>query len=279
MRAMDGKRIARPTGSSWVSVVGAAVVVASLVGLVVGQQVIGSLTDEVGRTLDVSRVAIGSVGETVETARVIADSASAAVSSASAAAESAALASEDAAAALRDLSGFLETSLPSNLDAIRRALPAAISAADGVDTTLGALSLFGVDYAPDEPFADSLRRIEDALIDLPTDLAVQSASIAELVPSADQMAADIGALADDLSQLSMELSGSDDLADSYGDSVSAADIALSETESSVEQTRTQLRIVLAIATISGVALGLAIVSIDRKLDLVLRDPGLQKSPA
>ena len=253
---------------TWLGRAGVFVVLASILGLVGGMLLIESLKDEFNRTLVVSGAAIESVGETVETARDVAEGTTSAVRSASAAASSAATASRDAASALGDVAEFLDSGLPENIDAVRRALPGAIDAADAVDTTLGALSLLGVAYSPDEPFGDSLRRVESALEGLPSDLSNQSDSVSQLVPSAEELADDVQSLSADLSRLSSDLGDVDELAASYSATVGDAEVAVRETESSLARTTWLLRLVVVLASAGAFVVGLALIGVQRRFESI-----------
>ncbi len=192
---------------------GVFMIVAGVIGLILGMLLVGSLTRDFRASLDVSRSAIGTIGETVEMIAQVNEAASGTLGSASTAAESAADSTRDAVVGLEDLAVFMEEDLPADLAAIRSALPGAIDAADAVDTTLGALSLTGVDYAPDEPFGESLRRIEQALDQLPEEVRTQGTSFGLLVPSARSMADDVEELDAGLEELNSALLEVDGLAD------------------------------------------------------------------
>lgn len=238
---------------------------AGVVGLILGMLLVGSLTRDFRASLDVSRSAIGTIGETVEMLAEVNEAASGALGSASTAADSAAVSTRDAVDGLEDLAIFMEEDLPADLEAIRSALPGAIDAADAVDATLGALSLIGVDYAPDEPFGESLRRIEQALEGLPEEVRSQGSSFGLLIPSARSMADDVEVLAADLEELNSALLEVDGLADSYTVAVSEAEVAVENASSSLDRTVLFLRLMVVVAAMAAVVVGLALLDINRQL--------------
>ncbi|MFP4074705.1 MAG: hypothetical protein ACLFVZ_11775, partial [Actinomycetota bacterium] len=244
--------------------------------LILGMLLVGSLTHDFWASLDVSRSAIGTIGETVEMIAEVNEGAGTALSSASTAADSAADSTRDAVVGLEDLAVFMEEDLPADLEAIRIALPGAIDAADAVDSTLGALSLIGVDYAPDEPFGESLRRIEQALDQLPEEVRNQGSSFGLLVPSARAMADDIEILATDLQELNSALLEVDELADSYTITVSEAEATVEDASSSLDRTVLFLRLIVVVAAMAAVVLGLALLDIDRRIAGLYEDarPGV-----
>lgn len=252
-------------GRPSVSGAGVFMIVAGVVGLILGMFLVGSLTRDFRASLDVSRSAIGTIGETVDMIAEVNETASGALGSASTAADSAADSTRDAVDGLEDLAVFMEEDLPADLEAIRSALPGAINAADAVDATLGALSLIGVDYAPDEPFGESLRRIEQALEGLPEEVRSQGSSFGLLVPPARSMADDVEILATDLEELNAALLEVDGLADSYTVTVSEAEATIENASSSLDRTVLFLRLIVVVASLAAVVVGLALLDISRQL--------------
>lgn len=243
-------------------------IVLGVAGVVIGLMLIESLTADFRASIDVSRSALSSVGETVEVVEDVALATADSIESISQSATSAAFTTEAARDGLANVADFLDDRLPEDIEAIHRALPGAIGAADAVDTTLGALSLFGVDYSPTEPFGDSLRRVEDTLATLPEEIRAQSSSIQTLVPLADLLAEDVGELAVSLTELGMRLEDVRDLAGSYNRTIAEAEAALEGTDRSLDQTVLLLRIVVALSSIGAVTIGLALISIHRGLNRI-----------
>ena len=259
---------------------GVITIVASLVGLVLGLILVGALADDLRATVSLSRSAIGAIGDTIEVLDDAAgrideslDAAAGSVSSASATADA-------TAEALREVASFLETELPDQLESIRQSMPAAIQAAGAIDGTLRALSLFGVDYSPDEPFDDSLRRVETALSGLPEDLRLQSESLRRLAPAADELSTEADRLALALTSLREDLGSLDGLTDSYLVTVEQAETTIADTESSLAGTAWLLRALLIAAAVAGLAVGSALVVIGRTLApvVVIEETDVDRSP-
>jgi hypothetical protein len=244
---------------------GVSVAVASIIGLILGLALVSSLADDLRATMTLSRSAIGAIGYTIEVLDDIAgrideslDAAAGSVSGASATAGA-------AATALEDVATFLEDQLPEQLESIRQSMPAAIQAAGAIDSTLSALSFFGVDYSPDEPFDDSLRRVETALAGLPEDLRTQSESLRGLVPVAIELSDEADRLALALTGLQEELGSLDELTDSYQMTVGQAEATIEDTESSLAGTAWLLRGLVVAAAVAGLAVGGALTVIGRRL--------------
>jgi len=262
------------------TVAGVATIVASLAGLVLGLVVVGSMAGDLKATMSLSRSTVGAVGDTIDVlddaAGRIDESLDAAVGAISGASATALT----AATGLEDVAGFLEDQLPEQLESIRQSMPAAIQAAGAIDGTLRALSLFGVDYSPDEPFDDSLRRVEAALTGLPDDLRSQSETLRALVPAAGELSAESDRLARALEALQGDLGNLQDLTDSYQITVSQAEATIEDTETSLDETTWLVRAMVIAAAIAGLAVGSALIVIGRVLApaVVVDEPDLRPAP-
>lgn len=245
--------------------------VASVGGLILGLMLIDSLTEDFRASVDVSRSAIASIGDTITVANELAGATSASIEAASVSASSAADTTRDASAGIQNVADFLDAELPQDIEAIQSALPGAIGAADAIDSTLGALSFFGVDYAPDEPFGVSLRRVQTALLTLPQEIRAQSETLRSLAPSADALADDVEGLAQSLEELSEGLSGVGALTDSYAETVAEAETAIEQTGSSLERTILLLRSVVVLTAVAGAVLGFGLISVDNALGRLVAD--------
>lgn len=238
-----------------------------VVGVVLGLMLIDSLTADFRASLRVSRSAVASVGETVEVVEDVALATADSIGSISRTASSTAAATDAASDGLANIARFLNQGLPADIEAIQSALPGAIDAADAVDTTLSALSLFGVDYAPEEAFGESLRGVEDTLRTLPTEIRRQGSSVQALVPLADTLAGDVAELAGKLDGLEASLIDVQLLADSYRSTIEEAESAVVGADRSLNRTVLLLRVVLALAAAGSITTGLALVSIHRILSI------------
>jgi methyl-accepting chemotaxis protein len=244
---------------------GVLVIVLGAIGLGVGLLVVESLTSDLRASLVVSRSAVETIADTVDIAAELAEGTTDAMRSASQAAWRAGGATRDAATGIYGVSSFLQNDLPEDIEAIRRAMPGAIGAADAVDSTLGALAFIGLDYSPEEPFGESLRRIQTALDELPDEMRAQSEALELLAPAAEEVAGDVEGLAADLDELSSTLVEVDGLAESYSTTVMQAREAVAETELSLDRTVLFLRVTLVLAAVGAAVVGYALITIDRAL--------------
>lgn len=263
---------ARSRGAKGVREAGMFMLVASVGGLILGFLLIDSLTEDFEASIEVSRSAIASIGDTIDVVNDLAGGTSAAIEAASESASTAADTTRDASVGIQNVADFLDSELPEDIEAIQSALPGAIGAADAIDRTLGALSLFGVDYSPEEAFGVSLRRVQTALATLPDEIRSQSETLRSLAPSADALADDVEALARSLEELGDGLSGVDALTDSYAGTVAEAEAAIEQTGSSLDRTILLLRLLVVLTAAAGAVVGLALISVDRALGRLVVDP-------
>lgn len=251
----------RPGRATLIRNAGLVTAILSILGLVAALLLVGTLSDDYRATVSVSRSALDVIGETIASVDEIANGTTESLASAGASVESAASTLDDAVVALEQVTVFLDEDLPGHLNSIRTAMPAAIQAANAIDGTLRALSLFGVDYDPEEPFGESLARMEDALEGLPEDLRAQSEAIRLLIPSATDLSAQTDDLASDMEQLSESLEGFTSLTGRYEETLAEAEAGIDRTSDSVESTIWLVRVLAVLAGLGGATVGMALMSV------------------
>ncbi len=173
----------------------------------------------------------------------------------------------DSSGNLEDLADFLDGDLVANIEAIQGSMPAAIQAAGAIDDTLRALSLLGVDYDPEQPFDESLRAIDAALQDLPTQLTVQAGAVRALVPTTERFAGDAAALASSISALVDDMERSGEILDGYRETVEEARALVDETGATFTTSVWLFRAFILAAAIAGAALSIGLIAVGR------REPG------
>jgi hypothetical protein len=217
----------------------------------------------------VSQSAVNAISETVD---VVDDSVTRideSLDAASASLVSLATAAEIANEGLTDVADFLEEDLPADIDAILISMPAAIQTASAIDNTLSALAFFGVDYNPEEPFDDSLRRVQNALAGMPGELRVQSDTIRALIPAVAELGVQTERLAGAIDEIEADLAEIHQLVGSYRVTVEEAQTSIEETTSNLGNKAWLLRLLLVLVAIGGVVVGSALISLGRGLDSLL----------
>jgi hypothetical protein len=244
---------------------GALALVTSVAGLVLGLLLVNSVSRGLGASVGMSESAVLAVEETLS----LIESVSAEVDEGlDTAADSIGGAGEGvgtAAGRLEELADFLDGELQANIEAIHGSMPAAIQAAGAIDATLRALSLLGVDYDPDEPFDVSLRAVEDALADLPAQLGAQAEAIRALVPVSRRFAADAATMADSFSSLALESSASQELIDSYRETLDQAQAIVDQTGSSLTANIWLIRLTIVMMALTGAGLAIGMIVLGRGL--------------
>ena len=255
-----------PPGAAFARRAGLAVTVLSALGLFVGLFLIQSLSGNAKASVNVTRSALQAIGRTVEAVDDVAADTAASISSASGSVEEASSAIDSAVGTLEGVATFLDEDLPETLESIRMSMPAAIQTANAVDGTLRALSLFGADYDPEEPFGDSLSRVNTALASLPGQLRAQSEALQALIPSGTGLAEQTDDLSASMTDLERSLSAFTSLASSYETTLAEAEATIEETDSSITSSLWLLRGLLALGTLAGVLVGLVLISLGRDID-------------
>lgn len=243
-----------------------AIVVLSVVGVAIGLVMTQTLSRDVRASISVSHSALDAIGQTIEAVDEVASSTAASLDSTSASVSSASSTLDGAVTALEGMADFLDEDLPVTLDSIQMSMPAAIQTANAVDGTLRALSFVGVDYDPDEPFGESLSRVNTALSSLPDEMRTQSETLRLLIPSAEQLSADTDSLSTSLDDVKEALSGFTSLTETYEITISDAETTIVETTDSVDTSIWMIRALIVGAGVVGILVGLVLWSLAQRLD-------------
>jgi hypothetical protein len=243
--------------------------VTSVSALVLGLLMVQVGASDLRATLEVSGEAMEAVVGTVD---VLEDAVSDIRDSIDAAAEGVSGVSATAtigAESIEEVAVFLEQDLPTDLEAIHSAMPAAIQTAGAIDGALRALSFVGVSYSPGEPFDDSLRRVEAALADMPDDLRSQSESLRNLLPAATRLAGDAELLSGALTRLGNDLATLEGITQTYDQTLTDASATIDRTGSTLDRNLWLLRIALVAMAMAGFALGVGMITMSRFVNLNL----------
>lgn len=243
-----------------------AIVVLSVVGVAIGLVMTQTLSRDVRASISVSHSALDAIGQTIEAVDEVASSTAASLDSTSASVSSASSTLDGAVTALEGMADFLDEDLPVTLDSIQMSMPAAIQTANAVDGTLRALSFVGVDYDPEEPFGESLSRVNTALSSLPDEMRTQSETLRLLIPSAEQLSADTDSLSTSLDDVKEALSGFTSLTETYEITISDAETTIVETTDSVDTSIWMIRALIVGAGVVGILVGLVLWSLAQRLD-------------
>jgi hypothetical protein len=244
---------------------GALALVTSVAGLVLGLLLVNSVSRGLGASVGMSESAVLAVEETLSLIESVSTEVDEGLDTAADSIVGAGEGVGTAAGRLEELADFLDGELRANIEAIHGSMPAAIQAAGAIDATLRALSLLGVDYDPEEPFDVSLRAVEVALADLPAQLGAQAEAIRALVPVSRQFAADAATMAGSFSSLALELSASQELTDSYRETLDQAQAIVDQTGSSLTANIWLIRLTIVMMALTGAGLAIGMIVLGRGL--------------
>jgi hypothetical protein len=245
----------RLVGSAMAKYAGITIVVLSLAGLVTGLILVQGLSSYTRSSVSVSQSALGAISQTIEAFDELAAGTAASIEAASRSVDEASTTVDTAVSGLDGLATLLDEDIPDTVESIRTSMPAAIQAANAIDGTLRALSLFGVDYRPEEPFDESLSRINAALASLPDDLRTQSESIRELIPSGEALVGEIDQLSAQLDALGESLERFTSLTATYESTITEAEASIEQANGSIGWRIWLLRALLILTAIVGMAVG------------------------
>jgi hypothetical protein len=259
-------RVDRSQGAIAARIGAVVVAVLSLGGLIAGLFLVQSLGGDLRSSLTVTHSALEAISRTVETVDEIAESTAASIEAAAEGARGASQTADDAVVALESIASLLEEEIPETVESVTRSMPAAIQAANAIDGTLRALSLFGVDYDPNAPFGESLAEVNTALVSLPQELRAQSASIRALVSSAESLADDTEGIARSVEGLGTSLDGFTSLTTEYEATIAEAEITIEESGRSIESSIWLLRAVVIGAAVAGLGIAAVLFVLGREIE-------------
>ncbi|MFZ0015423.1 MAG: hypothetical protein WAL25_15065 [Acidimicrobiia bacterium] len=249
-----------------IRVVATAIVILSLVGSAVGLVIVQTLSTDARSSVSVSKSALDAISKTIDAVDEVASSTSASLDATAGSVGSASATLEGAVSTIDGVADFLESDLPDTVESIQMSMPAAIQTANAVDGTLRALSLFGVDYDPEESFGESLSRVNEALVALPNDIRIQSEALRLLTPSARELAASTTDLSSSLDDLQEGLRGFTSLTDTYEITIAEAETTVDATGESLDTSIWLVRALVIGAGIVGVLIGTLFWSVGRRVD-------------
>ena len=255
----------RPGASVFARYAGMGIVVLSALALIGGLILVQSLADDARASVSASKSALEAIGETVATVDEVASETASSLDAASASIAQVSSTVDEAVITLEGVADFLEVELPETLQTVQRSMPAAIQTANAVDSTLRTLSLFGVDYDPEEPFGDSLSRVNTALASLPDEVRAQSSALRELIPSTSQLAVESERLAESLTELGESLDGFAALTDQYEITLTEAETTIAGTSSSVDSSIWMIRALVIGSGLIGMVAGAALTAIGNQV--------------
>lgn len=185
-------------------------------------------------TIDVASDAVGVAGQGLESMRTVTTEVTAA------------LASMDEVLSEADV--ILAESVPDGIDAARAPMPALITTFRGITDVLSALSILGVDFAPDPPPHESLRAIDEELAALADRLRDPSVRLARVGQDLQGVMRELGGVDESLAEMTRSLDSARLLLESYEGTTERATELVADADRDLATRRTLARALVVLLT-------------------------------
>ena len=208
----------------WMVAIGCIAMVVSVVGILVGQSVIGQVQGSVDDSLVLTNQALVVVVDSIHTTSTIVATVRTGVTNISSTLDTLNKSVADTTTAIAGSTTFIGTSLPSALDAVNNVLPTIQSVAHSVDSALRVISQapFGPNYNPAKPFDQAIGDLSTAISPLPAELRTLSQQFNGLTASSKKISDQLGVLSGDVQRLDQQLSQVSALVDRYAQTAANA---------------------------------------------------------
>ena len=238
----------RRTVGKFMVAVGIISIVVSLVGVIVGQRVIGQVENSVDDSLVLTNQALEVVVDSIQTTSTIVTTVRSGVSSISATLDTLNTSIGDTTTAIEGSTDFLGTSLPQALDAVSNVLPTIESVARSVDSALRVISQapFGPDYNPAKPFDQAIGDLNTALDPLPDQLRTLAGQFDGLTDSSKKISDQLTTLSSDVERLDRQLADVATLVDRYATTAATAQVVTEQSRNNLESSARVARVVLVL---------------------------------
>lgn len=251
-----GTLAAVPNVPSWLArtwIIGGVVgAIASLVASVFAWTVLGSLADASLQSIDVAGQVVESVGGSVAAVDSALDEVTDGLRTTQQSVADASITLTQLSALASNLSELVSEDIPSSLDSVRAAIAPIEASAGVLDSTLRALSFFGVDYEPEVPLDQAIDDLDMRLSEIPETLRRQAPIIESAADSLNDFGGDTLDIAQDLSDLRGRLADAGGAVGGYQTTIDQANDVIADVEADITSRIGPLRIVIVL-----LALGLA----------------------
>lgn len=251
--------------------------VASVVGTVIGRQLVVALDDGMGQSLELSADVLATVDESFAVADETMGLVEEGVAEAQVAVRALGNSMAEGRAALDTATELTGEEVAGTIEAVEEALPAVEEAATAMDRTLSALDALplGVPYDPEQPLGESIATMRAELEGLPAELRAQAEQTESVSRELALASESTLASADTLDSVQGSLSEAAALVEQYAGSATEARALVARHQDSVEASTRRaslavlgLGVVFAVGQFVPLYLGVALL----RGDLVRRRP-------
>jgi len=224
----------------------AAGIVGSLVAVVVGWILIGTVTTSVADTVEVTRRVLTNVGETSDVVDSVFDDVADSLRGVQTTLSETSLTLTRASVVTSNLVEVVTEDVPASVDSVRDALPALIDTGRVIDRTMRGLAFFGVDYDPAVPLDESLIEIDARLGEIPELLSSQQETLQGVASDLGGFSSSTVEIAEDLGAMRVRLSQASTVLAEYGSISEESSALLDDLERRVQQGSGGLRLALVL---------------------------------
>lgn len=249
--------------------VGIAGLLITVIVVVLGLRLVDRSATTVGNSLDLTADAVRAFDETIVVAADATDVAASGLATITAAVADAEESLAGAGAVVQTTAEAIGGAVPDSIDAIRRTIPTLIQSAELLEGALGALSVLGVEFAPERSPADSLRDVEADLVDVSARLRDSSVRLETVGDDFQDLSAGAGSLSGELRSLTSTLERADALLDGYAETTRRTAVLVDQAGEDLDDQRAEGRLIVLLL---GLLIGLGQV-VPLALGWWLRRPG------
>jgi hypothetical protein len=252
-------RFTRRTIGKAMIAIGCVGVIVSVVGVIVGQQLIAQVEESVDDSLVLTSDGLAAVEDSIALTSTIVETLQGGLATIDATLQAVHTSVAQTGTALTNSGDFLGGSFPDSLDAVARVLPNIQNIAEAIDEALRVASrapLIDIDYDPDQPFDEAIAELSTALGPIPEQMRELADDTDGLAATAAEISDQVSALSDHIEMLDAQLVQVSDLVARYSDTTSRATRLTAESradlETSSDQTRTLLVLLGAVFALGQV---------------------------
>lgn len=239
--------------------VGLLAVAGTVVAVVLGWRLIGSPIEQLDRLATATSDALVTLTDNLTLTRDTITQMQAGLSTTGELLGDSAESIDQVRAGLSDTAESLEGPIPDRLSAVEEALPDLIATMSILEPTLGSLSFLGVDYDPEVPLSQTLRRLRRSLRALPGELRADGELLASLAGETETISSQTNELATTIDGIAEDLAKAETLLSDEVQSAEAARALLGAERAQLPLLERRARVVLVIFGAAIVLTQLALV--------------------
>jgi len=245
-------------------IVGLAGVAIAIGGFVMMDQVVDAVGSTLDSTLNITSDSLGTVKDTLSLAQTTIGDVNAGLDTVELTADSLSQTLTDTKPMLVQMTQIVGEDAPNSIESVQAAIPNVAEVAGVIDDTLITLNDFkieetilgiplnydlGVNYAPTEPFDETVLQLGDSLDGLPEQLRSLEPSLVAAGENLDSVSANITTIADDLHAINGRIAEVDPLMDQYIGLIGNINTTIGQTQTVISQQLDTAKLVLKVVMV------------------------------